>query len=296
MTRIHSRIAALVATIALVAAGIFAGSLSGEAATPRKLVAPFASGTTWYVCQGYSTGTHSTGPALDLVASSKDLVTDPVSGKKVCKDGAKSSVGKTVYAPAEGTVSWNDRPFGALCLDLKSGGSMQFAHLVDGTYPAPGKVVKVAKPLGVIAPPAADGEWPNNNGVAHLHVSAFPAPGCAKGTSVPFSDQSKFRLTCAPNMTLDGSPRQWNGAKVTRCVSGNLGGVNMQTACDKQYPGKSYKAKVTNSTSAYSWKCVKGSTMKSIDVTKECKRRYTSLASGRVADAHNPYSWYCYRP
>jgi len=72
-----------------------------------------------------------------------------------------------------------------------------------------------------------------------------------------------------------------------------LGGVDMQRACDTQYPGRGSRATVTNWSSAYSWRCVAPSFSGGIDVSRECVTQYGQGAYAGLRDAANPYSWYC---
>lgn len=76
--------------------------------------------------------------------------------------------------------------------------------------------------------------------------------------------------------------------------TGSLGGVDMQRACDTQYPGRGLRAVATNTNSAYSWQCTGPGVSLSIDVTAECRTQY---GYGAVSAASNPgsaWSWYCH--
>ncbi|TCO46865.1 NlpC/P60 family protein [Kribbella antiqua] len=72
-----------------------------------------------------------------------------------------------------------------------------------------------------------------------------------------------------------------------------LGGVDMQRACDTQYPGRGSRATVTNWSSAYSWKCVAPSFSGGIDVNRACATQYSQGAYAGLRDAANPYTWFC---
>jgi hypothetical protein len=72
------------------------------------------------------------------------------------------------------------------------------------------------------------------------------------------------------------------------------GGVNMQSACNAQYPGRGLTATATDSKNVYSWKCVGSGVSLGIDVGSQCRAQY---GGGAVAAAANPASagsWYCY--
>ncbi len=77
--------------------------------------------------------------------------------------------------------------------------------------------------------------------------------------------------------------------------TGNLGGVDMQHACDAQYPGRSLQAVATDLNNAYSWRCTGPGVSLSIDVTQECIAQYGNGAVSAVANPASAWSWYCYR-
>jgi hypothetical protein len=76
--------------------------------------------------------------------------------------------------------------------------------------------------------------------------------------------------------------------------SNSLGGVDMQRACDTQYPGRSLKAVATNTASAYSWQCTGPGVSFGIDVTAECRTQYGYGATSAVSDPNSAWSWYCH--
>lgn len=76
--------------------------------------------------------------------------------------------------------------------------------------------------------------------------------------------------------------------------SGSLGGVDMQRACDTQYPGRGLKAVATNPGSAYSWQCTGPGVSLGIDVTAECRTQYGYGAISAVSNPNSAWSWYCH--
>jgi hypothetical protein len=74
------------------------------------------------------------------------------------------------------------------------------------------------------------------------------------------------------------------------------GGVDMQAACNNQYPGQGRIAKVRTN-NVFGWKCVTGVVPVSdgnIDVWRQCRTQYKNPnATGGYRDYNNPYSWYC---
>lgn len=76
-----------------------------------------------------------------------------------------------------------------------------------------------------------------------------------------------------------------------------LGGVDMQRACNTQYPPSfGLKATVMNQRDAYSWRCTAPfDSTRQINVNAACANQYGGGAYQGLADARNPYSWYCQR-
>ena len=75
-----------------------------------------------------------------------------------------------------------------------------------------------------------------------------------------------------------------------------LGGVDMQRACNTQWPPLGYVAKVLDQHNAYSWKCVPNPGMsQGIDVNRECVTQYGAGAYAGLWDRYNPYTWFCQR-
>ena len=75
-----------------------------------------------------------------------------------------------------------------------------------------------------------------------------------------------------------------------------LGAVDMQRACNVQYPSWGLRAVVQNQYNAYSWKCVAswGYTA-GIDVNRECVTQYGSGAYAGLWNKYNAYTWFCQR-
>jgi hypothetical protein len=76
----------------------------------------------------------------------------------------------------------------------------------------------------------------------------------------------------------------------------SLGGVDMQRACDTQYPGFGLKAVVLDQYNAYSWRCAAPyDNTRGIDVNAACANQYGYGAYSDLGNIRNPYSWYCER-
>lgn len=76
----------------------------------------------------------------------------------------------------------------------------------------------------------------------------------------------------------------------------SLGGVDMQRACNTQYPGQGLQAVATNANSAYSWQCTKPGVSRGVDVTAECQTQYGNGAVSGVSNPASAWSWYCHWP
>jgi hypothetical protein len=72
-----------------------------------------------------------------------------------------------------------------------------------------------------------------------------------------------------------------------------LGGVDMQRACNQQYPGRGTQAVVTDGGSAYSWQCRSASFAGGIDVNAACANQYGWGAYAGLGNRANPYTWFC---
>ncbi|CAM2833618.1 hypothetical protein [Skermania piniformis] len=74
-----------------------------------------------------------------------------------------------------------------------------------------------------------------------------------------------------------------------------LGGVDMQAACNNQYKGWGTTAVVLDPKSAYSWRCKpKVGIAQPINVNQQCTVQYGSPAFSKARDPKNPYTWYCF--
>ncbi|WP_328743811.1 hypothetical protein OHT57_00565 [Streptomyces sp. NBC_00285] len=76
-----------------------------------------------------------------------------------------------------------------------------------------------------------------------------------------------------------------------------LGGVDMQRACNTQYPPSfGLKAVVLDQHNAYSWRCAAPwDNTRQINVNAACANQYGPGAYAGLGSATNPYSWYCRR-
>jgi Tol biopolymer transport system component len=195
-------------------------------AFPGSLALPFPKGETWYICQGYLSGsknTHSYSYALDLTAGSP------------CNKTA--ATGRAARAPAAGNVSRYENKTGTLCINMTGGGSVVVTHIIAETHiilslkkkvPVP---VTAGEQVGTVAEPGKV----KNNGMAHIHLEVSSKRDCpwirpADGHSylsgtTPFDDAHGTRLECAPDLPAGGpigtaGQGQWSGtALVNTCTT-----------------------------------------------------------------------------
>ena len=77
-----------------------------------------------------------------------------------------------------------------------------------------------------------------------------------------------------------------------------LGGIDMQAACNNQYPGQGRIAKVVTN-NVYGWKCVTGVVPVApgdISTWQQCQVQYGANRGvySNYTSYSNPYSWGCY--
>jgi Domain of unknown function (DUF4189) len=176
---------------------------AGESlAPPGQLRLPFASGETWWVCQGYNgqaSGTHNNIPALDLTVREQDV------GPNGCWGEQNASTGRSVTAPDNGTATTSGSD--GVCLNLDTKKSMWIGHLVNRVSGP----VQRGDELGKVEPPV-DGS-PNGN-YAHIHIEVHPDAGCA-GSPIPFDDANATRLIGTQELPYSGEVNQYRGLQLS---------------------------------------------------------------------------------
>lgn len=161
-------------------------------AAPGNMAAPFDTGSSWNVCQGYENtrGTHNgtSRLSLDLTGAGCD----------------NSASGKNIRAPFTGTVSWYVGSSGSMCVSAPDGRSVMLTH-IDALV-AQNTGVVAGDLIGVIAAPG----YRQNNGVAHLHLQAWSSTRCSNNNDqVPFDAGYGTRICGAPNLPSPG-PNTFN--------------------------------------------------------------------------------------
>ena len=105
---------------------------------------------------------------------------------------------------------------------------------------------------------------------------------------------TKTRRTLTAAATLALASGGFGLSATAAQAATNQGGVSMQWACEKQYPGQGRTAKVLDQNNAYSWVCKSQfGNQGGIDVNRACRDTYGTGAYAKVSDGRNPYSWYC---
>ena len=177
----------------------------------QTLRQPFAQ--TSYICQSYRGFSHSANYALDIGVT-----------KASCNAGNDDSGGKTVVAPASGTVTWvpTSGLNAFLCIKFDGGGAVALGHVKAVSGIAIGTKVTKGQTVATIA--HASDTASGNNGIAHLHFEAFDGTACYNGNPKPFT--GAFKMDCAPDLPFNATPGYYIGTPLTPCSSsGGTGGA-----------------------------------------------------------------------
>jgi|GEM_PF-5279207 hypothetical protein len=183
-----------------------------------------------------------------------------------CDGGSRKTGAVALRAPGPGVVA---AVVEGVCVDLDGGGSIRLAPIEPGV--ALGERLAMGAPIGSVV-----GD--------RVRFSAWGGAGCS-GDPVPFADAHGTRILCA-----DDAP-----TVLVACPVGMLGAVDLQGACDAQYPAERRVA-VALESSAYSWVCESPSGGRGdIEVSAECLRLHGLDARAVATDPGDPYSWVCER-
>jgi murein DD-endopeptidase MepM/ murein hydrolase activator NlpD len=173
-------------------AAIFFHSVPVSAA-PSTINAPFDTGSTWYVCQGYN------GPITHQGVYALDITSAPGCDRN-------APWGQNIRAPLDGTVAWYGSGAGSLCINTTDGRSIALYHINSSlrslTKVTRGQIVGSLGAPGTVA----------NGGIPHLHLEMWASPGCPNNfTRIPFDLEHSSRICGAPNMTAAGPDYFRNG-------------------------------------------------------------------------------------
>ncbi len=181
---------------------------------------PFATGKSWYICQGYNSKyTHHDNPMLDFSTSPVSPVDGGCNNKD--EESMRASAGEFIVAPFSGKLSSLYR-VDMVCVTANDGSkSMKIGHFwLDDKFKGTngeiisGAPVTVNETMGKVMEPIDR----FNNGISHIHVSIHKGPGCADSSApVPFVGDMAFEGV--GDLPYDGSPNQHAGLKVTNSAS-----------------------------------------------------------------------------
>lgn len=185
------------------------------AAAPGNVRAPFPDAETWYVFQGYNSGTHTGTSSYGI-----DLTTSR---------STTSTGGAGVVVPASGTILYWQAEFGNLCVNTPDGRSYTLTHISASRTSGS---VTAGQRIGSVAPAGQA----RNNGVAHLHYEWWSGPGCyGQSSPLPFDSGHRNRICGAPDMTHAGPSAwgngTWSGQAITSTSCG-VAGVSPQGSFD----------------------------------------------------------------
>jgi murein DD-endopeptidase MepM/ murein hydrolase activator NlpD len=177
-----------------VASAVVNGNAPGSTPLPPEspqtgqISLPFASGQTWYVCQGYNgTVSHRGYPALDLTVA-KDFGSNNANACWASDGNVDKSKGQSILAPAAGKVLYISGRPDLICLQLDDRRSLMIGHMRRSVED--NQSVSAGTQLGTVAP-STDA---NVGGYAHIHIEARKSSSCAKGTAVPFTSAEGFQF------------------------------------------------------------------------------------------------------
>ncbi len=145
---------------------------------------PFASSSTWYVCQGYD------GPISHKGYYAFDLsVGQDYGSNNSCwaGDGNTSrSRDQQVLSPSDGTIVWVDQDMACVKIDERR--AIMLGHM--NVSVRTGQQVKRGSVLGTLTKAGVA----RNGGFSHIHVEARQSSTCKSGTSVPFTKENGFQF------------------------------------------------------------------------------------------------------
>ena len=182
--------------------GGLAFTASQASAATGDIRSPFPVGERWYVYQGYNSGTHAGGYGLDLTLSTSTT----------------STSGRTVVAPASGTILYYQSAYGNVCVNTQDGRSYTLTHINPSVTSGS---VTAGQTMGTVAPAGQK----NNNNVAHLHFGYWQGPGCyGQSPEIPLDSSHRARMCGAPDMTPSGPSTgngTWSGTYITAATCGS---------------------------------------------------------------------------
>lgn len=268
-----------------------------QAAGPGSIQAPFPAGEAWYICQGYNspTITHDGKDeyALDLVVASTDIGNTGCLGNSPTYGNSAS--GRSVTAPANGTVAQANGSSGSMCINLTGGGSVLFAHLLN--HLAAGSAVSAGTTqLGTVAPKGQT----NNRSMSHIHIQAHSASGCT-GDTVPFSADSGFRFCGNADMPNKGGTYQYHGEKL---ISQNCDHISSGTPVSTQgtlvdFDGDGFSDILwygSGTAADYIWFGTPGKGVFDKSVSVRVNGTYTPFTGDFDGDGHTDIFWYAPGP
>ena len=185
-------------------------------AAQGDILAPFNSGETWYVCQGYGPDaySHHNQPGNPPSLYGLDLVVGSNSGCSTATNGATS--GKTVRAPVSGTLAYNPSTStsGSVCINMTDGRSLTVTHVSSSLT---GGSVSAGQVVGTVASPYAK----SNGGISHIHMQMWSGHNCwdTGNGGIPFDDAHDAHICGAANLTAAG-PNPGNGVWTGEAIHG----------------------------------------------------------------------------
>ena len=206
----RSRLPHLATTLLVVAivAGAMASRPDRSAAIGQQLALPFATGHTWYICQGYRGFSHTQNYPLDVGWTPQS-----------CNSNNNDSGGKGIVSPGDGVISAMPSTVPGddyMCVQFADG-AFVLTHVKPNSGIGIGTNVNSGQPVASVRT-ATDPEA-QNNGIAHLHIELYAGANCYTGSALPFSGDN--RMACAPDLYYDEPNTDWGSPQtpLTQCAA-----------------------------------------------------------------------------
>jgi hypothetical protein len=166
----------------------------GSGNTGGGIVWPVTGGT-WEITQGYNGSSHVNSGSTYQYYYSLDLARQD-----------RSTAGRPVYSPVNGTIRWFDRASGGIAIDMGSGFAFAMFHVTVDRGLTAGSPIQQGTYIGFISGPGQEGFVQ----FAHLHITVWATTdgGNWSRTAVPFSGQNSISGNSYPDI---GGRQQWTG-------------------------------------------------------------------------------------
>ncbi|CAN5691306.1 SH3 domain-containing protein [soil metagenome] len=150
-------------------------------------------GGTWEITQGYNGSSHINTGSTYQYYYSLDLARQD-----------RSTAGRSVYSPVNGTIRWFDRASGGIAIDMGNGFAVAMFHVTVDRSLVAGSSISQGDYIGFVSGPGQEGFVQ----FAHLHITVWATTdgGNWSRQAVPFSGQNSISGNSYPEI---GGTQQW---------------------------------------------------------------------------------------